>query len=308
MLVTALTLGTLTHRVRLPPSRRGIGSGRTQTLLALSREVAAAPTTDEIAQATVRHVSQVLETRALVLLTESGRQAHLSKPTAAALSPLDAKEMSVAQWASEHGQIAGAGTNTLPAAAGTYVPMKTSRGSTGVLGIFPEDRESNGIRNSGKWWRRSPRKPALAIERATLAEEARQAWERVEAEFLRNTLLSGVSHELRTPLAAITGAASTLIETGNSLSASAKQEMLDTISSEADRMERLITNLLDMTRLESGGLTIRREWHPLAEVVGSALHHLDRRLRGRAVRTDIPGRICRCFTSTAWRSSRCWST
>jgi two-component system sensor histidine kinase KdpD len=91
---------------------------------------------------------------------------------------------------------------------------------------------------------------AMAMERAALADEARQAWERVEAEFLRNTLLSGVSHDLRTPLAAITGAVSSLIETGESLPPEARAEMLDTIHSEAERMERLINNLLDMTRLE----------------------------------------------------------
>jgi two-component system sensor histidine kinase KdpD len=119
-------------------------------------------------------------------------------------------------------------------------------------------------------------------------EAARQAWERAETEFLRNTLLSGVSHDLRTPLAAITGAASSLIETGDHLPPAARAEMLDTIYSEAERMERLIHNLLDMTRLESGGLVVRKEWQPLQEVVGSALRHLDRRLRGRPVKIDIP--------------------
>ena len=125
----------------------------------------------------------------------------------------------------------------------------------------------------------------------TQAEEAQQAWERVEAEFLRNTLLSGVSHELRTPLSAITGAASTLIENGDALSPPARKEMLDTIYSESERMERLINNLLDMTRLEAGGMQVKKEWLPLEEVFGSALHRLDRRLLGREVRTDLPGNL-----------------
>ena len=123
----------------------------------------------------------------------------------------------------------------------------------------------------------------------THSEAARQAWERVEAEFLRNTLLSGVSHELRTPLAAITGAVTSIIETGDRLAPGTRAEMLGTIQAEAERMERLITNLLDMTRLESGGLRLKKEWQPLQEVVGSVLHHLDRRLRGRAVKADVPG-------------------
>jgi K+-sensing histidine kinase KdpD len=120
------------------------------------------------------------------------------------------------------------------------------------------------------------------------SEETRTAWERAEAEFLRNTLLSGVSHELRTPLAAITGAASTLLETSDGLSAESRREMLDMVLSESERMERLVTNLLDMTRLESGGLRLRKEWVPLAEVIGSALHHIDRRLHGRQIDINVP--------------------
>jgi two-component system sensor histidine kinase KdpD len=118
--------------------------------------------------------------------------------------------------------------------------------------------------------------------------EARAAWERVEIEFLRNTLLSGVSHELRTPLAGITGAATALVENQNGLSTQARADLLETIVAEAERMERLITNLLDMTRLESGGLNMKQEWQPIQEIIGSALHDLDRRMKGRQVTLKIP--------------------
>jgi two-component system sensor histidine kinase KdpD len=128
---------------------------------------------------------------------------------------------------------------------------------------------------------------AAAIERATLAEDARSAWERVEAEFMRNTLLSSVSHDLRTPLSAITGAASTLLETGASLPENGRQELIETVYEESERMDRLINNLLDMTRLESGGLHPRKEWQPVEEVIGSSLHHLDKRLAGRKVAVNI---------------------
>ena len=160
---------------------------------------------------------------------------------------------------------------TLPAASGTYVPMKTSRGTVGVLGVFPATANTSWQPEQRQLAEAFGSQAALAIERATLAEEARQAWERVEAEFVRNTLLSGVSHELRTPLAGIAGAVSTLIETGGQLSEKAKLEMLDTIYSEAERMERLIGNLLDMTRLESGGIHFKREWQPLQEVIGAVV-------------------------------------
>jgi two-component system sensor histidine kinase KdpD len=126
---------------------------------------------------------------------------------------------------------------------------------------------------------------ALTLRLRAHARQAQEAWERVEAEFLRNTLLSAVSHDLRTPLASITGASSALLESGESLSAGDRRELMSTITGQAERMERLINNLLDMTRLEAGGLVLKREWQPLQEVVGSALRHLDRRLRGRSITT-----------------------
>jgi len=129
---------------------------------------------------------------------------------------------------------------------------------------------------------------ALALERAALAEEAQQAWMKVEAELMRNTLLSSVSHDLRTPLAAITGAASSLLSDNPSLPADARRELAQTVADEAERMERLINNLLDMTRLESGGLYVHKEWQPLQELIGAALRHSERRLDGRPVHVDVP--------------------
>ena len=287
MLATALTISTLTHRVRLQAEWARRRERRTRTLLELSRELAAARTTDQIAAATVHHVSEVLEAKATILLPD-GQRRLVARGEATARSELDVKESSVAQWAFDHDQMAGAGTGTLPAAGGTYVPMKTSRGTVGVLGLYPPSPNGDWQPEQRQLAEAFGSQAAVAIERATLAEEARQAWERVEAEFLRNTLLSGVSHELRTPLAAITGAASALIETRQALTRAAQAEMLDTIASEAQRMERLIVNLLDMTRLDSGGLALKKEWQTIQEVVGSALHHLAARLDGWEVKIDVP--------------------
>ena len=135
---------------------------------------------------------------------------------------------------------------------------------------------------------REARTAALSVERARLAEEARAAAVEAQAEKLRSTLLSAVSHDLRTPLAAITGAATTLRDDGAGLAPAQRDEMVATICEEAERMERLIANLLDMTRLESGAVTVRREWVPLEEIVGSALTRLDAKLAGRPVRVALP--------------------
>jgi len=105
---------------------------------------------------------------------------------------------------------------------------------------------------------------------------------------MRNTLLSAVSHDLRTPLAAITGAATALRDDWASVSAGERADLLDTVCQEAERLERLVANLLDMTRLEAGGLRLKREWVPLEELVGAALTRLDAKLGARKIVTSLP--------------------
>lgn len=285
MLLTALVISTLTHQVRVQAEAARRRERRTAALFALSRELAAAKTTEEVAAASVRHVSDVLGQKATLLVADGERRMVIKGSSGD--GSIDAKELGVAQWAFEHDQIAGRGTNTLPAARGTYVPLHTSRGAIGVLGLENSVDQPWSV-DQRQLAEAFASQTALAVERATLAEEARAAWERVEAEFLRNTLLSGVSHDLRTPLAAILGAASGLAQNGDQLNSTARRELIDTVVTQAERMERLINNLLDMTRLESGGLVLKKEWQPVHEVVGSALRALDRRLRNRPVKINLP--------------------
>ena len=105
---------------------------------------------------------------------------------------------------------------------------------------------------------------------------------------MRSSLLSAISHDLRSPLAAITGAGTALRDDPGRLGTEQRAELVDTICTEAERMERLIGNVLDMVRIESGGMAPRRDWVPLEEVLGSALLRLDAKLQGREVRTDLP--------------------
>jgi len=119
-------------------------------------------------------------------------------------------------------------------------------------------------------------------------EEAQDARVRIENERLRSSLLSSVSHDLRTPLAAITGAATTILESGSRVDPATQHELLESVREEADRLNRLVQNLLEMTRLESGALELRRDWHPLEEVVGAALGRLAKSLGTRRVTVNIP--------------------
>lgn len=289
MLLTALVISALTQRVRAQGEAARQRERRTSAMLALAGELAVTRTIEQALSATVRNVVEVLGGKCGLLLPDGDQKLHLRADSSPeGLQELNDHEMGVAQWAFEHLQSAGRGTSTLPAAKGRYIPLIDSRGGAGVLGVFPGDGDGEWSSEQRHLVEAFGSQAALAIERVALADEARKAWERVEAEFLRNTLLSGVSHELRTPLAGITGAASTLTETGEQISPETRREMLETIHSEAEHMDRLVNNLLDMTRMEAGGLSLKKEWLPIQEVVGSALHHLRRRLQGRDVVTRVP--------------------
>jgi two-component system sensor histidine kinase KdpD len=201
---------------------------------------------------------------------------------------IDVNEGGVSQWVYEHGQMAGLGTETLPGARTLYVPLIATRGSVGVLGVQPLDGRAILDPEQLHLLETFANQTALALERAALAEEAQRAQVDIEAERLRNALLSSVSHDLRTPLTSIAGAASTLLEGERELDPGTRRDLTQAIHEEAGRLNRLVNNLLDMGRLESGAAQVRREWHPLEEVVGAAIGRLERRLAGRRVTTDVP--------------------
>jgi two-component system sensor histidine kinase KdpD len=188
----------------------------------------------------------------------------------------------------EHRQPAGLGTSTLPGASALYVPLVGSRGPVGVLGVRPTDPHAMDEPERLHQLETFAAQTALALERTQLADDAQQAEVRIETERLRNSLLSSVSHDLRTPLATITGAVSAILDEGGTLDAPTRQELLESVREEADRLNRLVQNLLEMTRLESGALQLRREPHPIEEVIGAALQRVGKRLTGRRVTTRVP--------------------
>jgi two-component system sensor histidine kinase KdpD len=128
---------------------------------------------------------------------------------------------------------------------------------------------------------------ASALERSRLAEQAQQAQVQIEAERLRSSLLSSVSHDLRTPLSVITGSASALLQSDPPLEAEARRDLIETIHEEGQRLNRLVRNLLDMTRLASGAVKVAKEWQPIEGVIGAALGRLDEVLAGRKIAVGV---------------------
>jgi two-component system sensor histidine kinase KdpD len=193
----------------------------------------------------------------------------------------------VAKWVLEQGQVAGQGTTTLPGAAGIYLPLPASHGTVGVLGVLPADARRIADPEQLHLLETFAGLTGLALERAALAAEAERIRLDMETERLRNSLLSAVSHDLRTPLSVITGAASTLLDSGPPLDTIAHWELVASILDESERLNRLVANLLDMTRLEAGALTVRKDWQPIEEVIGAALSRLTRLLKDRPVTTRL---------------------
>jgi two-component system sensor histidine kinase KdpD len=286
MLLTGIVISTLAARVQFQAISARRRERRTAALYAISRELAASPSRDQIARIAQQHVMAAADVRAIVLLPDKERKL-LSATTDADGYALNAHEEAVARWVFEHGQIAGRGTATLPGSEGVYLPLSTSRGTVGVLGVVPADATRAVDLEQIHLFEALAGLIALALERAELEAEADQIRLDIETERLRSSLLSAVSHDLRTPLSVITGAGSTLLDSDASLDPTVRRELAASILDESERLNRLVANLLDMTRLQAGALEIKKQWQPIEEVIGASLARAARQLQDRPISTDI---------------------
>lgn len=287
MLITAVVIGTLTARVKFQAESARQRERRTASLYAISRLLAATQSRDQIARAAVQHVTSAVDARVVVLLADPDRRLVPLGADMGGLVPGPHDE-AVAKWVLEHGQNAGLGTGTLPGAEGIYLPLTASHGTVGVLGVVPNESQRLVAPDQVHLLETFAGLTALAIERADLAREAERIRIDMETERLRSSLLSAVSHDLRTPLSVITGAASTLLDNDVSLDPAVRQELLTSVLGEAERLNRLVANLLEMTRLEAGAIEVQRELQSLEEIVGAALARMSRHLRDHEVAARLP--------------------
>jgi two-component system sensor histidine kinase KdpD len=200
----------------------------------------------------------------------------------------DENERAVAAWAFEHGESAGRGTDTLPAAPLRCEPLRTSKGIVGVLGIRPKDSGSFLTPEQRQTLSAFANHAALALERGSLVEQAREAELLQATEKLQTALLNSISHDLRTPLVSVTGALTSLDEQSDLLNEEQRKNLVVTARGEAERLNRLVGNLLSMTRIESGAIQLRREPGDIEDVIGTALEQLGKRVAGHEVRVSVP--------------------
>ena len=286
MLLVALTISSMTVRIREQAETARERERRSTSLYEMSRAFASNSTVDELARIAVQHIANLLESQVVLLLPGENDQFEV-RSSEEAPRTLTEQEWSVARWAYDHGQEAGMGTQTLPGAQGTYLPLLTPQGKAGVLGVYPLQPARLSSPDQMHLLETLANQTALAIERALLTKETESARIQIETERLRNSLLSSVSHDLRTPLAAITGAASGLVQRKQSLDPHG-QELAQIAYEEAERLNRLLGNLLEMTRLESGSVKVEKEWQPLEEVVGTTLMRMDSLFENHPLTTNLP--------------------
>ena len=283
--VVALVLGQLVSRIRWQERAERRREERSTALYMLTRDLADATEVDDVAQRLVRQGEQAFKAKAAILLREPGGALARNAHPASSFAVSD-KEQSVAAWAFRFGKTAGRFTDNLPAAAAIYLPLQTNRGAVGVLAVALEGDHQPTLEQRdllGAFARQA----ALVLDRLRLDAESQQAQLLAESEKLSKALLNSISHELRTPIAAITAAASALAELKVREPAPLQLTLTQEIQESAARLNRLVGNLLDMTRLESGKVKPRLEWCDVSDLVNVTLRRDERELSKHRVTLSL---------------------
>lgn len=283
MLVVGLLTGQLTAGLRFQAGVSSSRERRAQSLFELTRDLSAALLSTQVAELSEAAVRRNFGGQALVLVTDANDQLALPADLAVSSPGFDG---SVADWAFRNEQAAGLATSTLSAQPWHYVPLKAPMRVRGVLALRPAQPRWLLIPEQLQQLDTLARQIAIALERVHYVEIAQQAVVQMESERLRNTLLAAISHDVRTPLTALIGLAESLQRSSPPLD-KPQAETARAMTQQARQLNALVTNLLDMARLQNGGVQLRREWQSAEEVVGSAIRATRHALAGREVQTDV---------------------
>lgn len=284
--IIALVGGTLTARVRARETAVRRREEQAVALYNLAKEINNAKSLDDIMRAAEREIGRTFNSLVGCFLPlETGRLSTTSHP-ANTFSPKSEKEWSVALWSFQNRKPAGRGTNTLPFAEAVYYPLLTNDGIAGVIGIASFWKRPFTIEEEGLL-QTFLHQIAIAFEREMLRTGAEQAQLLAASERLYKTLLNSISHELRTPLAAITGASTSLLESKTAENGEMRTLLIGDIFISAQRLNRLVKNLLDMTRLEAGMLKLNWEWCDANDLVHVVVRQLAKELAGHRVQLQL---------------------
>lgn len=284
--VVAVVASYLSARVRQQALTAQERAATTENLYRFSRKLAGVVTLDDLLWAAAFQFAQMLKARVVILLPEG-----TSIAVRAGYPPedtLDESDLAAAKWVWQHASPAGRGADTLPGAKRLFLPMRTGRGMIGIVGLDNDRPGPLLTPDQRRLFDALSDQAALAIERINLSEDIERARLIGEAERLRSALLTSISHDLRTPLASILGSASILRSQRGKLDEPAQTELIGTIQEEAERLNRFIANLLDMTRLESGAISPKLDFVDLGDIVGSAIRRGSSVLARHELHVDLP--------------------
>ena len=294
LLMAALT-GNLAARQRRQLQALRDTQEETTELLDLSRKLTAATDRQAVISAAAQHLNGWSDLQ-LCLLNRDG-QGGWKVETGGPLE-FSESERAAADWAWQHDQPAGMGTGTLPFGRWWWWPLSVEDGPLALLGVCAKEGQTlSGQRRRLLTALSQPLAQALA--RAQLADDLEAARLHGETEQLRSALLASVSHDLRTPLTAMRGSIDSLLALGEAIPLEDRRELLEGTRDEAERLDRYIQNLLDMTRLGHGALKLARDWVAPADIVGSSLNRLRAVLAPLQVSTDVPSELPLLFVHAA---------
>lgn len=283
--VVALIASNLTARVRAQAVTAQQRAKTTEDLYLFSRKLAGSVVLDDLLWATTYQIAAMLKVRVVLLLPDDdGLSVQAGYPPE---DRLDEADLAAAKWCWQNNRPAGRGADTLPGAKRLFLPMRTGRGSIGVIGLDSDRPGPLLTPDQRRLFDALADQAALAIERTNLAQAVDRARLASETERLRSALLTSISHDLRTPLASILGSATSLKSFRKTLDEDMQQDLIRTIQEEAERLNRFIANLLDMTRLESGAIKPRSDAVDLTDIVGSALERAGKVLAGHKVSVTL---------------------
>jgi two-component system sensor histidine kinase KdpD len=288
MLAVGLIAGQLTAGLRFQARVASHREERAGSLYEIARDLSGAVQVEQVVKISDESIQRTFRASAALLLPDaSGRLISTLNTDAKRADAALAVEIGTAQWAFDRGQPAGFGTDTLPGSEVLYIPLRAPTQARGVLAVKAHNRRMLRIPEQRQLLDTFAALIAIALERVHYVGVAQDALLKMESERLRNSLLAALSHDLRTPLTVLVGLAESLALTAPKLS-SVQLETAQAIQDEARRMSTLVSNLLDMARIESGEVTLNLQWQPLEEVVGAALEAARGMLQRHTVVVQLP--------------------
>lgn len=287
-LITAHLTSDLRYQARIASHREA----RSRALYEFARELSSALQTDQIFEITRAAVARTFRAKATLLVPDAAGR--LQPPVSDAgesskISNIGVLDLGIAQWAFDHANPAGIGTDTLPGSQYFYLPLVAPMRTRGVLAMQPESRRWISIPEQRQQLDTFAALAAIALERVHYIDVAQDALVRIESERLRNSLLATLSHDLRTPLTSLVGLSETLAR--SKPLTPPQQTFAEALHAETLRMSSLVSNLLEMARIQSGEVKFNLQWQPLEEVVGSALRASQSFLGKHELQTRLAGNL-----------------